>query len=146
MYNPLNSLQHTLSANNITGTNLTSNPARTSSPNGNSQRLEPSLGPVVIVISVGTSNVQSDISGLRETLQTVGDHLSAQVTDLLALESEVDNVPWPAGEINDSPGKSLVEGRITTAEAGERLAGAEGFGECCAEGEEGVFCCVVVVD
>ena len=101
---------------------------------------------MVVVISIGAANVKSHISSLSETLQAVCDHLSAQVTNLLALEAEIDNGPRTAGEINDGPRKRLIEGRITTTETGERLARTEGFGECCAEGEEGIFCGVVVVD
>jgi len=147
IYNtPLKSLEHTLGANNITRANLTSNPPGASNPHCNSQSLEGGLSSVVIVISIGAANVKSHISSLSETLQAVCDHLSTQVANLLALEAEVDHGPRTAGEINNGPGKSLIERRITTTEAGERLAGTEGFGECCAEGEEGIFCGVVVVN
>lgn len=100
----------------------------------------------MIVIAIGTANVQRHTSRLRETLQTVRDHLSAQVADFLTLEAEVDHRIRPTGEINDSPGEGLVERRIATAEASEGLAGAEGLSECCAEGEESIFGCVVVVN
>ena len=139
-------LKHTLGANNITRTNLTRNAARASSPNSNSQRLERSLRTVVVVITIRTANVQSHVRSLRETLQTVGDHLSAQVTNLLALEAEVNDCPGTAGEIDHGPGEGLVEGCVAAAEAGERLAGAEGLGECCAQGQEGIFGGVVVID
>lgn len=76
----------------------------------------------------------------------MGDHLSAQVTDLLALEAEVDDCPWTAGEIDHGPGEGLVEGCVAAAEAGEGLAGAEGLGECCAQSEKGIFGSVVVID
>lgn len=140
------SLQNTLGANNIARTNLALHTTRSSSPNGNSQGLERTLRAVVVIVTVGAANMQRDIGRLRKALQTVGDHLGAQVTDLLALEAEVDHSPGTAGEIDDSPGQGLVEGRIAAAKAGERLAGAERFCEGGAEGEEGVFRRVVVVN
>lgn len=74
------------------------------------------------------------------------DHLSAKITNLLALKAEVDDRPWPAGEINDCPRERLVEGSVAAAEALQRLACAEGFCEGFADGEECIFCSVVVVD
>lgn len=90
--------------------------------------------------------MQRNVRRLRKALQTVGDHLSAQITDLLALEAQVDHGPGSAGEVDDGPGKGFVEGGVAAAEAGEGLAGAEGFCEGRAEGEESIFGCVVVVD
>jgi hypothetical protein len=58
---------------------------------------------VVIIITVSTTNMQRHTRSLRKALQTVRDHLSAEIADLLALEAEVDDCPRPAGEINDCP-------------------------------------------
>jgi hypothetical protein len=143
---PHSQLQNTLSTNNITRTNLTLNPPGRRSPNRNSQRLERTLRPVVVIITISAANMQCHIGSLRKALQTVGDHLRAKITDLLALEAEVDHGPGTGGQIDDGPGEGFVEGGIATAEAGEGLAGAEGFCEGCAEGEESIFRCVVVVD
>lgn len=90
--------------------------------------------------------MQGDASRLRKALQPVCDHLRAQGADLLALKAQVDDSVGAAGEVDDGPGEGFVEGGVATAEAGEGLTGAEGVGECCAECEEDVFCCVVVVD
>lgn len=90
--------------------------------------------------------MQRHIRSLRKALQTVRDHLRAEVADLLALEPEVDDRPRPAGQVNHRPREGLVERGVAASEAGERLPRAEGFGEGCAEGEERVFCRVVVVD
>lgn len=101
---------------------------------------------MVVIITIGTPNVKGHLRRLRKALQSMRDHLRAQVPDLLSLEAQVDDRPRPAGEVDYGPGKRFVEGCVAASEAGERLARAEGAGECCAEGEEGVFCCVVVVD
>jgi hypothetical protein len=101
---------------------------------------------VVVIITISATNMQRDIRSLCKALQTVGDHLGAKITNLLALEAEVNHSPGTRGEINDGPGEGFVEGGIAAAEAGEGLAGAEGFCERCAEGEEGIFRCVVVVN
>jgi hypothetical protein len=58
---------------------------------------------VVIIITVSTTNMQRHTRSLGKALQTVRDHLSAEIADLLALEAEVNDCPRPAGEINDCP-------------------------------------------
>ena len=90
--------------------------------------------------------MQRDIRSLRKALQTMRDHLGAEITDLLTTEAQVDHRPGATGEIDHGPREGFVEGGVAAAEAGDGGAGAEGVGECCAEGEEGVFCCVVVVN
>jgi hypothetical protein len=47
--------------------------------------------------------MQRHTRSLRKALQTVRDHLSAEIADLLALEAEVDDCPRSAGEINNCP-------------------------------------------
>jgi hypothetical protein len=147
-YNPkgLNPLQNSLGTNDITRTNLSLDPPRSRRPNSNRERLECTLRAVVIIVTICATNMQRDVRRLCKALQTVGDHLGAQITNLLALEAEVDHSPGTAGEINDGPGEGFVEGSVAAAEAGERLAGAEGFGEGRAEGEESIFRGVVVVN
>lgn len=84
----------------------------------------------MIIITISATNMQSHIRRLRKALQAMGDHLRAQIANLLTLEAEVDHGPGAAGEIDDGPGKGFVEGGIAAAEAGKGLAGAEGFCEC----------------
>ena len=50
------------------------------------------------------------------------------------------------GDVEDGAGEGFVQGCVGVAEAGDAFAVTEGAGEGGAEGEEGVFCCVVVVD
>jgi hypothetical protein len=42
---------------------------------------------VVIVITISTTDMQRDARCLCETLQSVRDHLGAQIADLLTLEA-----------------------------------------------------------
>lgn len=101
---------------------------------------------MVVVVAVCAANVQGHFGGLREALQPMGDHLGAQVADLLAAEAQVDDGPRTAREVDHSPREGLVERGIAAAEAGEGLAGTEGFCERRAEGEEGILRGVVIVD
>lgn len=101
---------------------------------------------MVVVITICATDVQSHASGLRKALQTVGDHLGAQIADLLALEAQVDNCPRAAGQVNDSPGEGFVERGVTAAESLEGLTSTQCLREGFAEREECVFCGVVVVD
>lgn len=96
-------LQHTLSTNHIPSPNLPNTPPYTRSPNRNSQSLERTLSTVVVILAVRTANMQSDTRRLGETLQAMGNHLGAQVADLLTPKTEINHRPRPAGEIDDCP-------------------------------------------
>jgi type III secretory pathway component EscR len=89
-------LQNPLGTDNIPSANITRNPPLTSISNSNSKSLKCTLRTMVIIITIGTANMQRDARRLRETLQSVRDHLGAQIADLLALESEVDDCPGSA--------------------------------------------------
>ena len=92
-------------------------------------------------------HMQRHARRLRKTLQTMWYHLATQVTNLLALESEIYDCVGPVGEIDDGAGECFVEGRVAGAEAGEAgVVLCEGGFEGRAEGEAGVFGCVVIVD
>ena len=101
---------------------------------------------MMVIIPIHTPNMQRDIRRLRKAMQPMRDHLGAEMADLLAAEAQVDHGPGATGEVDDGPREGFVEGGVGGAEATEAGAGAEGGGEGGAEGEEGVFCCVVVVD
>lgn len=90
--------------------------------------------------------MQRHARSLRKALQSMRDHLRTQVADLLPSEAKVDNSPRSAGQVNHGPGECLVERRIAATESLEGLSGTEGLCEGLAQCEEGVFCCVVVVD
>lgn len=142
----MNPLQNTLGANDVTSTHITGNATLASIANRHGESLERALCAVVVVITVCAADVEGDTGSLCEALQAVRDHLGAQIADLLALEAEINNRPGPTGEIDDSPGKRFVEGRVAASEPLEGLACAECLCEGLAESEECIFCCVVVVD
>lgn len=103
---------------------------------------------MMIILPLEHIHVQRDARIERKALQAVGDHLGAQVADLLSLEAgvEVGDEVGAVGEIDDGAGEGLVEGAVGGAEAGEAGGGGEGGFEGGAEGEEDVFGGVVVVD
>lgn len=139
-------LQHPLRTNHIARTNLAGSPSRASRPHRDRERLERALRAVVVVLAVRAPDVQRDAGGLREALQSVRDHLGGEGADPLAAEAQVDDGVGAVGEVDDGPREGLVEGGVAAAEAGQGGARAQGLGECGAEGEEGVFGGVVVVD
>ena len=73
-------------------------------------------------------------------------HLRVQRPDHGALEIKVADEEGPVGEVDDGGGEGFVKRAGGVGEAFEAGAGAESGGEGGAEGEEGVFGCVVVID
>ena len=100
----------------------------------------------MIVTPLKHINMQRDPRVLRPALQSVMDHLGAQLADLLAREVEAADEVGARGDVEDCAREGFVEGSIGGAEAGDAGAWTEGAVEGGAEGEEGVFCCVMVVD
>jgi hypothetical protein len=78
----------------------------------------------MVIVAVGAANVKGNTSRLGKALQTVRNHLRAEIADLFAFEANVYDCPWPAREINDCPRESLVERGIATAESREGLPGS----------------------
>ena len=74
------------------------------------------------------------------------DHLRRQIPDLLVLEAKVARVVRPPADVHDGERKGLVERGEGVAEPPDARARAEGLRDGAAEGEEGVFGGVVVVD
>jgi hypothetical protein len=84
----------------------------------------------------------------RKALQAVRNHFCAQVSNLLALEAggKVRDEVRPVGEVDDRAGQCLVQRRVCGSKACEAGGRRKRSLESAAEGEEGVFCRVVVVD
>lgn len=57
----------------------------------------------MVVESTETVDMHSDAGTLREALETVGDHLAAQVTNLLALEAELNDAVGSVRNIDHRP-------------------------------------------
>lgn len=74
---------------------------------------------MVVIIPIRAPDMQRDVRRLRETVQAMRDHLRAQITDLLAPETDVDHGPGARGEVDDGPREGFVEGSVAAAEAGD---------------------------
>lgn len=89
---------------------------------------------MVVVVTSNNINVHCDTRALGETLQTVRDHLSAQVTKLLTVKLQVGDAEGTVGEVDDCTSEGLVEGGVCVTETGEtggRLdGGLEGLVTC----------------
>jgi len=90
-----------------------------SHPDGDSKSLESTLSLVVVVVTSDNINVHCDAGALRETLQTVGQHLGAQVTNLFTAELQIRDAEGTVGEIDDCTSEGFVEGSVCVAETGE---------------------------
>lgn len=101
---------------------------------------------MVVVVTAQAVDVQGDAGSLGKALQAVGDHLTAELAEVLALEAQVDDGVGSVGQIDDSAGESLVERGVGIAEAGDASEGTEGLGEGGADGDAAVFGSVVVVN
>ena len=101
---------------------------------------------MVVIIPPQAIHMQGHTSGLRKALQAVRDHLGAEVADLFAPQSQVDNAVGPVREIDYRPAEGLVERGVGVSEAREARGRAEGAGEGVAQRDADVFGGVVVVD
>jgi hypothetical protein len=101
---------------------------------------------VVVIETPDAVDMQSDPGGLGETLKAVRDHLAAELTEELALETQLDDSVGAVGEVNDGAGKGFVERSIGISVASETDRGTEGLGEGVSESETNIFRRVVVID
>ena len=83
---------------------------------------------------------------LGKTMKHMGNHLCAQIPDLLAGEGQFDDGVGTVGQVNDAEAEGFVEGDVGGSVASEADGGAEGGFEGGAEGDGDVFGGVVVVD
>lgn len=73
-------------------------------------------------------------------------HLRAQITNFLVLESKVPHEERPIGEVKGHTRQCFIQWRFRVSKSGQAGAVTEAFVEGGAEGEEGVFGGVVIVD
>lgn len=90
--------------------------------------------------------MDGDPRRLGEALHAVRNHLAAQVSDLLALETELNDGIGPVREVDNSAGQGLVKRAVGGPEAGNANRRTEGFLKGRAKGNADVFCAVVVID
>lgn len=115
-------------------------------PQGQGQRLDGRLGPMMIIHAPKHIHMQGQAGRLAEALEAVREHLGRERADPLVREAEVGHAEGPRGDVDDGTREGFVEGRVGGAEAAESRAGAERRADGRAECEKGVFCRVVVVD
>lgn len=115
--------KHTFSARHLA---FASNDRRARHPQRHGQGLERTLGAVVVVVAAEAVHVHRDAGALRETVQAVGDHLAAQVADLLAAQVQLADAVGAVGEVDDGARERFVERAVGGAEAGKACGGVEG--------------------
>lgn len=91
-------------------------------------------------------DVHRNSGTLSEALQTVGNHLGAELAEPLSLQTEVDDAVGTVGNINDGAGQGLVERGVGVAETGETGGGTEGLVEGVSKSDADIFGGVVVVN
>ncbi len=101
---------------------------------------------MMIIIPPDTIHMQRHPRRHRPAAQPMMDHLTIQLPNHRPLEPKIPHKKGATRDVKNGTGECFVEGRVGVAEADEPGAGAQGGGEGGAEGEEGVFGCVVVVD
>lgn len=90
--------------------------------------------------------MDGDPRSLGEALHAVRDHLTAQVSNLLTLETELNDGVGPVREVDNGTGQGLVKRAVCGSEAGDANGRTEGFLEGRAKGNADVFCAVVIID
>lgn len=105
--NPVRSLhtQSPLSTGNLT---LPTRNTTRSLPYRNRKRLKSTLSAVVIIVTPQAVHMERDSCRLGKTLQTMGDHLAAEVANLLALQTEVDHAIRSIGQVDNRAAEGLV--------------------------------------
>jgi hypothetical protein len=101
---------------------------------------------VVIVVTVEAVNVQRDTGTLSKALQTVRNHLGAELAEPLSLQTEVNNAVGTVGEIDNGAREGLVERSVGVAETSETSGCTKGLSEGVTKGDAYIFGGVVVVD
>lgn len=101
---------------------------------------------MVVIVAAEAVDVHGDASSAGKALDAVGDHLGAEVANLLTLETEINNGEGAVRQIDDGAAEGLVERAVCESEARETGGSAEGFGKGVAESDADVFGGVVVVD
>lgn len=92
----------------------------------NSKSLESTLGLVVVVVTSDNIDVHGHAGALGETLQTMGQHLSTEIANLLATQLQVANAERTVGQVDDCTGEGFVERSVCVAETGETGSRLEG--------------------
>lgn len=101
---------------------------------------------MVVVETPQAIHVDGDPRRLGKALHAVRDHLTAQVSNFLPLEAELNDGIGPVREVDNSAGQGLVERAVGGTETGDANGGTEGFFKGRAKGDADIFCAVVIID
>mmetsp|Transcript_8064 Transcript_8064/g.15781 ORF Transcript_8064/g.15781 Transcript_8064/m.15781 type:complete len:478 (-) Transcript_8064:1421-2854(-) len=113
---------------------------------GTSQGLEGGLCAVVVVLAGQTLHVEGHAGVGGEALQRMLQHLGGHRSDHWAFESQGHVGRWAAGDINDRPGKRLIQGHQSRTESRDPLLIPQGVLEGGSNSKGHIFRGVVVVD
>jgi hypothetical protein len=94
--------------------------------NCDSKSLEGTLGFVVVIVASDNIHVHCNAGALGETLQTMRQHLGAQVAELLTVELQVGDAEGTVGEVDDCTSEGFVEGSVCVTETGETSGRLDG--------------------
>lgn len=111
-----------------------------------SQCLECALCPVVVIVTADAVDMHGHSGTLGKALHAMRHHLTAQLAQPLALQTELDDAVWTIRQVDNGPGQGLVEGSVCVTEPCEASRGAESLGKGVTESDADVFGCVMVVD
>jgi hypothetical protein len=81
---------------------------------------------VVVVVTSDNIDMHGNAGALGETLQTVGQHLGAEVANLLATQLQVAYAERTVGQVDDCTGEGFVERGVCVPETGETSSRLEG--------------------
>lgn len=90
--------------------------------------------------------MQCDTSTLSKALQTVRNHLSAELAEPLSLQTKVNHGIGTVGEIDNGARKGLIERGVGVAETSKTGGCTEGLGEGVTKGDADILSSVVVVN
>lgn len=101
---------------------------------------------MMIIEPTQTIHMQRDARRLREALHTMRDHLSAQIANLLAPQTQLHDRAGPVAQVHDGARQRLVQRAVGGAEARHAHGQAQCLAEDGAERDADVFSGVVVVN
>lgn len=110
------------------------------------QRLKRTLRPMVVIVAPDAIHMQRRAARLRKALQAMRNHLTAQVTNLLSLQAQLNDAVWSVRKIDDSARQRLVKWRIGVSKARKTRRPLQSVLKCGTQRKEGIFTCVVVVN
>nr|POE56811.1 hypothetical protein CFP56_33783 [Quercus suber] len=115
-------------------------------PNRHGQGLERALGAMMIILPAQAIHMHRDASALGERLQTMRDHLTTQIPDLLTRQPELDDAERAITQIDDGARQGLIERGVRVPEPREPGGAAQRALERLAQRDARVLRGVVVVD